>query len=304
MKSPAFLLYTGDFLSSPDVQLMEAHEVGAYCLLLFNSWQSDQPGYLPNDEDRIRRIARLSVEQWASSRHLLLTKFPVALANPARRYNPRLVAEASKQLQNRELKSRAGLASAQKRAATATGVAQTPTSVQHVLPENATLHQLRELLLTGVDNQATPVAAPPGTRCENDQQAGNLSLSISRLSSLRSESEAAEAASPAPSSKRRKSISSPSQQAGGRAAPPTLAEVQAYADTQPTGSAEATAFFDHFQSNGWRVGGKTPMVDWQAAFRGWLRRRPQFQAPGSHGQAAPPARARTAPKPTDPSRWS
>ena len=37
MKSPAFQLYTGDFLSSPDVQLMEAHEVGAYCLLLFNS---------------------------------------------------------------------------------------------------------------------------------------------------------------------------------------------------------------------------------------------------------------------------
>ena len=36
MKAPAFIFYTGDFLSSPDVQLMEVHEVGAYCLLLFN----------------------------------------------------------------------------------------------------------------------------------------------------------------------------------------------------------------------------------------------------------------------------
>ena len=48
MKAPAFMFYTGDFLSSPDVQLMEVHEVGAYCLLLFNSWQSDRPGYLPD----------------------------------------------------------------------------------------------------------------------------------------------------------------------------------------------------------------------------------------------------------------
>ena len=82
MKSPAFLLYTGDFLSSPDVQLMEAHEVGAYCLLLFNSWQSDQPGFLPNDEDRIRRIARLTAEQWATSRQLLLAKFPLRPPTP------------------------------------------------------------------------------------------------------------------------------------------------------------------------------------------------------------------------------
>ncbi|MDJ0364830.1 hypothetical protein QMK33_06670 [Hymenobacter sp. H14-R3] len=91
-------------------------------------------------------------------------------------------------------------------------------------------------------------------------------------------------------------------------APPTLAEVQTYAATLPAGSAdtqaEAAAFFDHFESNGWRVGGKTPMVNWQAAFRGWLRRRPQFQAANPHQPAAPPARARTAPKPTDPNRWS
>ena len=102
MKAPAFLFYTGDFLSSPDVQLMEAHEVGAYCLLLFNSWQSDRPGYLPDDEDRLRRTARLSATQWADSRELLLNKFPPAPDNPTFRHNPRLVREAAKQALKRE----------------------------------------------------------------------------------------------------------------------------------------------------------------------------------------------------------
>ncbi|TCN61643.1 hypothetical protein CLV25_12526, partial [Acetobacteroides hydrogenigenes] len=29
-------------------------------------------------------------------------------------------------------------------------------------------------------------------------------------------------------------------------------------------------FFNHFQSNGWRVGGKTPMRDWMAAASNWM----------------------------------
>jgi len=30
-------------------------------------------------------------------------------------------------------------------------------------------------------------------------------------------------------------------------------------------------FWDYYQSNGWKVGGKTPMRDWQAAARRWMR---------------------------------
>ncbi|RSK29871.1 DUF1376 domain-containing protein [Hymenobacter metallilatus] len=96
MKSPAFQFYTGDFLSSPDVQMMDAREVGAYCLLLFNAWQGEQPGHLPNSEDKMRRLARLSVEEWQTSREIILGKFPIA-ADGATRYNPRMVAEAEKQ---------------------------------------------------------------------------------------------------------------------------------------------------------------------------------------------------------------
>lgn len=303
MKSPAFLLYTGDFLSSPDVQLMEAHEVGAYCLLLFNSWQSDRPGYLPNDEGRLRRTARLSSEQWAESRQLLLGKFPVAPDEPTLRHNPRLAAEAHKQRQHREQKARAGQASAAKRATQATGVEHKATPVEHSLPESAAAAPLSGTTSTPVAASPTSVVPPPNTRCENGQQKGNLSLSFSRDSSLRSEIGAADAAKPAParSAKNQATSRKPAP------APPTLAEVQAYAADQYPGPAaqdEAAAFIDHFESNGWLVGGKTPMVSWRAAFRNWMRRRPQFQTTAGRTGAPPPARARTAPKPADPTRWS
>ena len=36
--------------------------------------------------------------------------------------------------------------------------------------------------------------------------------------------------------------------------------------------AEGEPFYDYFQSNGWKVGGKTSMKDWKAAARGWCRR--------------------------------
>lgn len=38
---------------------------------------------------------------------------------------------------------------------------------------------------------------------------------------------------------------------------------------------QAQAFMDHYDSNGWRIGGKTPMKSWQAAVRNWLRGKKQ-----------------------------
>lgn len=92
---------------------------------------------------------------------------------------------------------------------------------------------------------------------------------------------------------------------------PTLAEAQAYAADRypgPDAQTEAVSFCDHFESNGWRVGGKSPMVDWQAAFRSWMRRCTQFQpaaTAGRNGNGEPtPSRARTSPKPADPNKWN
>jgi hypothetical protein len=39
----------------------------------------------------------------------------------------------------------------------------------------------------------------------------------------------------------------------------------------------ATSFHDHFESNGWRVGGRTPMKNWQAGLRQWRARQEQFE---------------------------
>lgn len=35
---------------------------------------------------------------------------------------------------------------------------------------------------------------------------------------------------------------------------------------------QAEIFINHYQSNGWKVGGKSPMKDWKAAARNWKRR--------------------------------
>lgn len=115
-KSLWFPLYAKDFMSSPDVQIMEAHEVGAYLLLMMHSWQSDTPGFLPNDEGRLRRASRLSVEVWKESGALLLSKWPVA-QDPTLRYNPRLLLEAENALDLRKKKSEAGQKSAELKAA-------------------------------------------------------------------------------------------------------------------------------------------------------------------------------------------
>lgn len=120
MKAPWFPFYTGDFLASATVQDMEAHEVGAYTLLLARSWQSDTPGYLEDDEYAMRRAGRLTAEQWAQAKTPLLRKWPLAEDKPGYRYNPRLLAEAQKQVELRELKAEAGRKSAERRAAVAT----------------------------------------------------------------------------------------------------------------------------------------------------------------------------------------
>lgn len=95
LKSPAFRFYPSDFVGSPTVQAMDLHEVGAYTLLLCTAWNAERHGYLPDDENLLRRWARMTREQWAESRNLLLSKFPVV--ESGWRANPRMVEEAEKQ---------------------------------------------------------------------------------------------------------------------------------------------------------------------------------------------------------------
>ena len=40
---------------------------------------------------------------------------------------------------------------------------------------------------------------------------------------------------------------------------------------------DANSFFDHYESNGWKVGGKGAMKCWKAAVRNWMKRGKQYE---------------------------
>lgn len=58
--------------------------------------------------------------------------------------------------------------------------------------------------------------------------------------------------------------------------PSSIDEVDRFFKTENSSAIEAKKFFNHFQSNGWKVGGKTPMKDWKAAARKWILNGSQF----------------------------
>lgn len=51
---------------------------------------------------------------------------------------------------------------------------------------------------------------------------------------------------------------------------PELEEVKTYFVAQKYPELEAEKFYNHFQSNGWLVGGRSKMKDWKAASRNWI----------------------------------
>ena len=57
---------------------------------------------------------------------------------------------------------------------------------------------------------------------------------------------------------------------------PTIEEVKTYFQKNNFPEQEAQKFFNYFKSVGWLVGGKTPMVDWQAAAQNWMINAPKF----------------------------
>jgi hypothetical protein len=62
---------------------------------------------------------------------------------------------------------------------------------------------------------------------------------------------------------------------------PILDEVIAFFKAEGYPEVEASKFFNHFESNGWKVGGKSPMKNWQAAARNWMLNSQRFEAPQS-----------------------
>jgi len=60
--------------------------------------------------------------------------------------------------------------------------------------------------------------------------------------------------------------------------PPQLEEIQHFFEEIKSTKHEAEKFFNYFQSNGWKVGGRAPMKDWQAAARNWKLNAKKFKS--------------------------
>jgi hypothetical protein len=63
--------------------------------------------------------------------------------------------------------------------------------------------------------------------------------------------------------------------------PQSVEEIKNYFESQKSTQGEAEKFFNYFQSNGWKVGGRAPMKDWQAAARNWILNADKFASKSS-----------------------
>lgn len=67
---------------------------------------------------------------------------------------------------------------------------------------------------------------------------------------------------------------------------PEIDEVKAFFQEKNKTDLDAEKFFNHFESNGWLVGGKSKMKNWQAAARNWILNSEKFNS-SSKGKPKP-----------------
>lgn len=74
-----------------------------------------------------------------------------------------------------------------------------------------------------------------------------------------------------------------------RFTPPSTDDAITYFCEQGSSAAEAKSFLDYYAANGWKVGGRATMKNWQAAARNWIRRAGQYSHPQTKQVAAEPS---------------
>ena len=275
MKLPAIQFYPGDWHKDQGVQALDLLQRGAWFELLLMMHDSDERGVLlvngqPMPDAVIAR--RLGLDN-QSANQILTTLLTYGVASRRGTDGALFCRRMVKDERLRQVRTESGKKGGNPRLL------------------NQTANQTsKETPTTGVKQIPTPSFSSSITTSIKEREVADATAPTLLIEKVVNEKPAKK-----PANDRKK----------GPAAPPTLAEVQAYAAEYQPDSADAqtdaAAFCDHFQSNGWRVSGKTPMADWRAAFRRWMHRRAQFLPAGA---ATPPPRARTSPKPLDPSRWS
>ena len=68
---------------------------------------------------------------------------------------------------------------------------------------------------------------------------------------------------------------------------PTIQKVKFFFEEVNSTKNEAERFYNYYSSNGWLVGGKTQMKDWEAAARNWILNSPNFRARESANSNTP-----------------
>ncbi|RZJ34730.1 MAG: transcriptional regulator [Flavobacterium sp.] len=58
---------------------------------------------------------------------------------------------------------------------------------------------------------------------------------------------------------------------------PSLPEIRQYFSDRSYSELKAQKFFNYYSSNGWLIGGKSPMVNWHASADNWMLNAPNFQ---------------------------
>lgn len=95
-----FALYPEAFYSDPAVVAMSLEEVGAYALLWCQAWRQFPPGTLPDDDDLLARICKISTRKWKTMKNRTMAGFD--LRSDARWHQPHLEREYAKSLQKSE----------------------------------------------------------------------------------------------------------------------------------------------------------------------------------------------------------
>ena len=116
--------------------------------------------------------------------------------------------------------------------------------------------------VTSERNNVTPMLQDRYGDIELDIEL-ELESDIELESEIESEKESAAGEPAAPNAKNEKKKST-------RFVKPTIEQVRAYCEKIQS-SIDADYFYDHYEANGWKVGGKAPMKDWQATVRNWER---------------------------------
>ena len=110
-KPPAFQFYAKDWLSSPSVRMMTVEQRGAYIQLLATAWDSDIPGTLPKEEDKLATLSGCNSETWQRVRVSVLAMFEENKYGGSM-YNRKMREQGLELKRLRKERSKAGIAGA------------------------------------------------------------------------------------------------------------------------------------------------------------------------------------------------